>query len=302
MKAKTIINNRSIALSNLDKIWFPKSKITKGSILNHYYQVADYFIPHVKDHLITLQRFPEGIKGESFYQKNASTYFPSWIKTVPVEKENGEDVHYVVCNNAATLIYLVNQGSLVIHSWLSRFKKLYYPDRMVFDLDPSVNDFNAIRKAALLLKDILDDLKLPSFVMTTGSRGLHVWVPLKRVHTFEQVAAVATAIAHKMIEQEPKQFTLEVRKNKRGKKIFIDTLRNRYSATSVAPYSVRAHEKAPVAAPLHWKEVNDSRLSSQKFTIDNIMERLNHGGDPWKKVYDNPVSLKSLYKKLGVRV
>lgn len=294
----TKIGKHIITLSNLDKIWFPKSKISKGNIVNYYYQVADYMIDHVKNHPLTMQRFPEGITGESFYQKNAGEYFPDWIKTIPVDKEEGGMVNYVIGNNAATLVYLANQGAITLHSWLSRLDKLHVPDRMIFDLDPSKNDFASIRRAALLIKDIFDDLKIPCFVMTTGSRGLHVYVPLKRIHTFDYVADFAYVIAKKMMELSPDQFTLEVRKAKRKGKIFIDTLRNRYSATAVAPYAVRPREKAPIAAPLFWPEVKDSKLTAQKFTIKNVIARLKSEGDPWHDIDTYAVSLKQTYKKM----
>lgn len=295
-KSEIKVGNRTIALSNLDKIWFPKSKITKGQIIEHYYNVADYIVPHVKNHPLTMQRYPDGIIGESFYQKNAGSYFPSWIKTVAIGKEEGGKVHYVIGNNPATFVYLANQGAITIHSWLSRMDKLHTPDHLIFDLDPSKKDFSQIRNAALLIKDILDDLEIPCFAMTTGSRGMHVLVPLKRVHTFDQVADFTYKIAQKMIKERPKDFTLEVRKEKRAGKIFIDTLRNRYSATSVVPYAVRPHEKAPVAAPLWWPEVKDSKLTSQKFTIKNIMQRLKAEGDPWHDIDNHVVSLKKFMK------
>jgi bifunctional non-homologous end joining protein LigD len=299
MKKSSIkVGNRVIQLSNLDKIWFPKSKITKGAIINYYYQVADYCIAHSKNHPLTMQRFPEGITGESFYQKNAGSYFPDWIKTIPIGKEEGGKVHYVISNNPATLVYLANQGAITIHSWLSRYDKLHTPDRMIFDLDPSKENFTNVRKAALLIKEIFTDLKIPCFTMTTGSRGMHVYVPLKRVHSFDYVADFAYAIAKKMIEESPQQFTLEVRKAKRAGKIFIDTLRNRYSATSVMPYAVRPREKAPVAAPLFWDEVKSAQLTSQKFTIKNIISRVKTDGDPWADVDEHAVSLKKAYKQL----
>ena len=199
--------------------------------------------------------------------------------------------------NPQQLEYLANQGAITMHAWLSKYDKLHTPDRMIFDLDPSKNDFATIRKAALLLKEIFDDMKIPCFAMTTGSRGMHVYVPLKRVHTFDQVADFAYGIAQKMIQEHPKDFTLEVRKNKRAGKIFIDTLRNRYSATSVVPYSVRPHEKAPVATPLHWDEVTSRLESSQKFNIENIIARLKRVGDPWEYVDEHAVSLKKYMKK-----
>lgn len=292
------INNRAISLSNLDKIWFPKSKISKGEIITYYAQMAKYQLPIIKNHLLTMQRYPDGIKGEAFYQKNASDYFPSWIKTFPVEKSEGGTVDYVVATNEQTIVYLVNQATLTLHYWLSKYTKLHYPDRIIFDLDPSVNNFSRIKAAALLIKKICEDLGLPSYAMTTGSRGIHIYIPLKPGHTFEDVDIVASFIAHKMIEERPKEFTLEVRKNKRGTKIFIDTLRNRYNATAVVPYSVRAYEKAPVAMPLWWDEI-DSKLTAQTFTIHNAYEHLKKVGNPWKSMNAKAVSIKRLIKKIG---
>lgn len=292
------INNRIISLSNLDKIWFPKSKITKGEIIAYYAQMASYQLPLIKNHLLTLQRYPDGIKGEAFYQKNASDYFPSWIKTKPVTKSEGGVVEYVVATNEQTLVYLVNQATLTLHYWLSKYIKLHYPDRIIFDLDPSVNNFTRIKAAAKLIKKICDELDLPCYAMTTGSRGIHIYIPLKPGHTFEDVDIVASYIARKMIEERPKEFTLEMRKNKRGTKIFIDTLRNRYNATAVVPYSVRAYEKAPVAMPIWWKEI-DSKLTAQTFTIKNAYEHLKKVGNPWKSMNTKAVSIKRLIKKIG---
>jgi bifunctional non-homologous end joining protein LigD len=292
------INNRTISLSHLDKLWFPKSKITKGQIVSYYALMAKFQIGLIKNHLLSLQRYPDGIKGESFYQKNANDYFPTWIKTEPIEKSEGGTVNYVVATNEQTIVYLVNQAALTLHYWLSTHKKLHSPDRMIFDLDPSVKNFARIKAAALLIKKICDQLKLPCYAMTTGSRGIHIYVPLKSGHTFEEVDIVAQFIARKMMEAKPKEFTLELRKDKRGKRIFIDTLRNRYNATAVVPYCVRAYEKAPVAMPIWWDEI-DSNLTAQSFTIANAYNHLKKVGNPWKTMTKKAVSLKRLIKKIG---
>ncbi len=293
------VGSRTIELSNQSKVWFPESKITKGEILDYYNAVGAYIVSHVKNHPLTMQRFPDGITKQSFYQKNAGSYFPKWIKTTAIAKEGGGKVNYVVPNDTATLVYLANQGALTFHSWLSRYDKLHTPDRLVFDFDPSKkNEFSDIREAALLIKEIFDKHDIPCFAMTTGSRGMHVVVPLKRVHTFDQIAQFAYAIAEEMIKRDPKKYTLEVRKEKRGGKIFIDTLRNRFSATSVAPYSVRPHEMAPVATPLKWEEVHDPKLTSQKFTIKTVIPRLQKIGDPWEKIDGHAVSLLKFLKMI----
>jgi bifunctional non-homologous end joining protein LigD len=271
LKEKEIIGvgSKKIEISNPDKILFPKVKITKKELIQYYDAVAPLMIPLIKNHPITLQRYPAGIEHEGFFQKDAGSYFPSWIKTERITHSQGT-VRYVVATSPATIVYLANQATITIHEWLSRTDKLRYPDRMIFDLDPAGKDFNQVRYAALDLKKMFDDLKMRSFVMTTGSHGLHVVVPLKRKYTFEQVADYAYSCAQKLVEQNPQRYTLELRKEKRGKKIFIDTLRNRWSATAVAPYSVRPTEWASVAVPLSWHEVKSAKLRSDMFTIADV--------------------------------
>ncbi len=290
---------KKIIISNPNKVWFPRSKISKAAVVEYYERASAYQLPLIKNHLLTMQRYPNGIKGQMFYQKNAGSYFPSWVATVAVRKEEGGTVDYVVAKNRETLVYLANQAALTIHYWLSKATALHKPDRIIFDLDPSVNNFARVRAAALLIKDICDAEQLPCFAMTTGSEGMHVYIPIKRLHTFDEVSKVATYIAQQMIKKSPKEFTLEVRKNKRGTKIFIDTLRNRYSATAVVPYSVRSYEKAPVAMPLWWKEVNAKLVSSQQFTIATVLAHRKKVGDPWKKMMGQAVSLKKILNRIG---
>src|SRR5579885_143825 len=203
------IGRHSIELSNMHKIIFPQDKITKGEIVDYYYRIAKVMVPHMKGHLISMQRFPNGIDKEGFYQKEAGSYFPSWIPLKAVKKEESSElVHYVVCNNTATLVYLANQLCLTPHLWLSKSDKLHYPDRMIFDLDPSGKEFSYVIDAAKILKDVLEAHKLVPFVMTTGSRGLHVVVPLKRTKKFDYVRSFARHIASEMAKDDPKRFTV----------------------------------------------------------------------------------------------
>lgn len=292
------VGKRSLTLTNESRILFPKSRITKGDLISYYAAIAPVMLPYIKNHLITMVRYPSGIDEEGFYQKDAGTYFPDWITTQRVKKEGGF-VDYVVCNDAATLIYLANLACITPHIWLSQYTKLDYPDRMIFDLDPSQGvTFSAVRKAALVLHEILQDLGLHSFVMTTGSRGLHVVVPLKRLAPFEYVREFARDVAQWMVQHDEKNLTLEMRKNKRGARIFVDYLRNGFGATAVAPYAVRPHEKAPVATPLEWHEVKNSKLSSQQYTIKTIHKRIAKMGDPWEHMMKQASSLKAARKKL----
>jgi bifunctional non-homologous end joining protein LigD len=230
-------------------------------------------------------RYPQGIEEEGFYHKDAPDFFPKWIKTLPVEKkEESGTVHYIVANNIATLVYIANYGCITPHLWLSRIDKINYPDHLIFDLDPwDDKHFKLICKKAKSLKKILENFGLNPFVMTTGSRGLHVLVPLKRTKTFDQVRDFAHKIAEIAIKEDPENLTLEIRKEKRGERLFVDIMRNSFGATGVAPYAIRAKPGAPVAAPLHWKEV-DNIKSSQQYNISNIFKRITKVGDPWENI------------------
>lgn len=288
-----------IDISNEDKILFFKAKITKGQLIEYYTNIALIMISHIKNRPLTLRRFPNGIDKKGFYQKDAAEYFPSWIKTENIKKREGGIVHYVLCNHAATLVYLANQAAIELHPWLSRVPKLKNPDRMIFDLDPSPGvSFETVRWAATELKNMLEYFELPAFIMTTGSRGLHIVVPLKQIHTFDFVKDFAQDIARSLIKKFPKKLTLEMLKKNRGKRIFMDTLRNSWGATGIAPYSVRAKEGAPIATPIEWKEL--ATVTPQKYTIKNIMQRIAKKGDVWQDMQKNRVMLTNARKKLSI--
>jgi bifunctional non-homologous end joining protein LigD len=296
MTIKTL-NRHKITLTHEEKLYFPKSHITKGDLIEYYQEIAPYLIPYSKDRALTMDRFPEGITGESFFQKNASDYFPSWIKLqkVPSKTGNHETTNYVVAQDAATLVYIANQGCITPHVWLSKIDHLNYPDTLIFDLDPAgeqVKNFKPIGDAALMIKELLEESGLSAWVMTTGSRGLHVRVPIKPKHTFDEVRAFAKTIAEKVISQNSKEYTLESRKEKRGKKLLIDIMRNGFGATAVIPYAVRARENAPVATPLEWKELDDSSLRSDSYTLKTIFDRLEKKGDVWKGIQRQARTLK----------
>lgn len=272
-----------VQTSHEEKIFFPDEGITKGEVVAYYRKIAEFMLPHLKERPLMMHRFPDGIDGEGFYQKEVPDYFPSWIPRVELAKKGGKVTH-AVCNNAATLAYLANQACITPHIWLSRRDKPDMPDRMIFDLDPSGDDFGKVREAALHLRDKLKDLGLPSFVMTTGSRGLHVTVPLLRKNDFDKVRETARRIAKKLAENHPDDLTLEQSIEKREGRLFIDTNRNAYAQTAAAPYSVRARPGAPVATPLHWDEVAEGSLGPRAYTIKNIFRRLSAIDPPWKNM------------------
>jgi bifunctional non-homologous end joining protein LigD len=293
------IGKFSVEVTHEEKILFPKSKISKKDLIDYYQKASCRMLPHLKDRPISLMRYPNGINKEGFLQKNISDYFPKWIKRVSVSRKEKSSIHMVLCNDKATLIYLINQNCITSHIWLSKKDKKDVPDRLIFDLDAPKSKFSLAIEAALGLKDILEkDLNLSVFVMTTGSNGLHVVVPIKREKNFDFTRQIAKKIAQILVEKSPKKFTTEQRKNKRGNKLFIDCMRNGFAQTSVAPYSVRAIEKAPIATPLFWKDLSKSDLTAQFFNIENIQKRLK-GKDPWEGIEKKAKSLVSAEKKLN---
>jgi bifunctional non-homologous end joining protein LigD len=273
---------REVEVSRLEKILFPKEGISKGDLVDYYRRIADRMLPHVAGRAMTLQRFPDGIEGEGFFQKSASDYFPDWIRRARLPKENG-DVDYVVADDAATLVYLANQAMITPHISLSRVDDANRPDKLVFDLDPSIKDLNALRDAARGVGRALEVEGLTPFLMTTGSKGFHIVAPLDAKSDFGEVRAFCRKIAEALVRQFPDALTVEQRKNKRAGRIFLDYLRNAYGQTSVAPYGVRARAGAPVATPLDWSELG--RAEPDGFTIRNLFRRLAQKADPWERFW-----------------
>lgn len=285
------VSGKSIAISNPDKILFPKSKITKLKLVEYYRAIAPFMLPHIKDRPISMHRFPDGISSEGFFQKEASEYFPSWIKIEPLKKEGGT-VHHVICNNAATLTYLATQACITPHIWLSTYQKPTKPNRIVFDLDPPDDNFALVKECARQLRALLENNKLTSYIMTTGSKGLHVVVPIQQIYDVDFIRAYAAEIAEKLVQQYPQKFTTEMRKEARKNKLLIDVIRNSYAHTTVAPYALRALPGAPVATPLSWDELGRCK-SAQAFTMKNIFRRLGARECPWKGMEQQKQSLKT---------
>ena len=277
------VGRYSIKLSRSEKVLFPEGGITKGDLVRYYRRIAEVMLPHLRDRCLTMHRFPEGLNGEGFYQKDIADYFPEWIDRETVAKEGGEVTH-VVCNKAATLVYLANQACLTMHVWLSRTDSLDRPDRVIFDLDPPDDDFAPIRMGARRVRAIMEEVGLAPFLMTTGSRGLHVVAPLDESAHFDEVRDFAHRLAQVLVGRHPEDLTVAHRKNKREGKLFLDYLRNSYAQTSVAPYSVRARPGAPVATPLDWRELDDPDLRPRRYHIGNIFRRLGQKRDPWSGI------------------
>lgn len=284
----------TIEITHGDKILFGKSGITKEDLAHYYQTVASIMLPYVNNRPISMQRFPQGIDSEGFFQKDAGDYFPDFVIRFTVKKQHDGVVHYVVIDKVATLIYLANQNCITPHIWLSKIDDINRPDRMIFDLDPADGlGFTAIQKVAQIIKKKLDMLNIPAFCMLTGSRGAHIVVPLRRIHTFDEVREFAHTIAQQCAQQFPDLITVDVSKSKRGKRVFIDWLRNSFGATAVAPYAVRPLVGAPVAMPVTWQELLSPKMSSQRYTIANALRHVKTVGDAWQSMNRYAVSLKN---------
>jgi bifunctional non-homologous end joining protein LigD len=285
------VGGHDIKVTNPDKVLFPGDGITKGELVDYYRRIADVMVPCVEGRPMTLQRFPDGVGSEGFFQKEASAYFPDWVRRATLEIGKGGIQHQVVCDDAATLVYLAGQAMITPHVFLSRIDKVRYPDKLIFDLDPPDNNFDTVRKAAKTLREALDTEGYPVYLMTTGSRGLHVVVPLDRSSDFDAVRAFARNFAEKLAAKHPDDYTIELPKEKRRGRLFLDYLRNSFGATGVAPYGVRAKNGAPVATPITWAELDDIS-SSQEYNIKNIFDRMDKRGDAWKGIAKDVVQLK----------
>ena len=291
------VGNREVRITHREKVLFPRDGITKGDLIDYYHRVSGVMLPHLRGRPVSMQRFPDGIEEHGFYHKDAPYYFPDWIRRVPLEKQGGGVVDYVICDDAATLVYLANQNCITPHVFLSRTDRIDAPDRLIFDLDPTGDDFSKVIEGAKALREELAAHGLIPFVMTTGSRGLHVTAPLDRTADFDEARAFAQGIARTLVERHPDRYTLEQRISKRGKLLFLDTLRNSYAATAVPPYAVRPKPGASVATPLDWAELDDPRLTPQRYTLRNLFERLDARGDPWAEIDRHQGAIRSRRRK-----
>jgi bifunctional non-homologous end joining protein LigD len=290
------VGGRAVKISRPDKALFPCG-ITKLELARHYEAVGGQMVHQIAERPLTLERYPDGIEAQRIMQKRAGKYFPSWIARVTVPKKGGS-VEHVRAAEPAALVYLADQACVTIHATLSRRDMLQRPDRLVFDLDPSIDRPADVRRAARLIGDLLRELGLTPWAMTTGSRGYHVVVPIQRRLGFDEVRAFARDLGAVAARREPKLFTNEQRKAKRGDRVLIDVMRNGYAQTSVAPYAVRPRPGAPVATPLHWEELSDARTRADRWTIKTIGRRLDHDGDPWKDIAAKPMALTQARRRL----
>ncbi|MEJ2208769.1 MAG: non-homologous end-joining DNA ligase [Anaerolineae bacterium] len=293
------IQGHEIDVSKRDKVFFPDAGLTKGDLIDYYERVAETMVPHMVRYGLSMHRFPDGLEGEDFFQKDAPDYFPGWIPRVNVPRREGGSFEAPIVDSKAALVYLADQAVLTMHLYLARSDDLEHPDKMIYDLDPpeDTQDYGAVRRAALDVRDVLEELDLQSWVQTTGSKGFHVVVPLDRSQSFDPVRQFAHDVALLLVRRHPDRYTLEQRKKKRGDRIFLDMLRNAYGATSVAPYAVRARPGAPVATPVDWDEV-ERGASPRDWTIRSVPDRLAQKDDPWAGLMRHARSLAGRRERL----
>ncbi len=291
------VDGHEIGITRPEKVLFPRDGITKGDVVRYYQRISQWMLPHITGRPIAMQRYPDGIGEPGFFQKAAAPYYPGWIPKVTVPKAGGT-VRHVICNDAATLVYLANQACITPHVWLSQADELRLPDQMVFDLDPSTENFTAVIRAAHMLQDVLAEIELPAYVKATGSRGLHVVVPLERHADFDSVRGFARQIAAMVVNRDSTAFTMEQHKNKRRGRVFLDINRNAYAQTVVATYALRARDGAPVAVPLDWAELRQKNFRPDRVTLHTIFDRLEKIEDPWKNFRRHATTLESARKRL----
>jgi bifunctional non-homologous end joining protein LigD len=276
---------RSVRISHPDKVLFPADGITKADLAGYYAAVAPAMVPHVRDRPLNLWRWNTGIDGPRIVQQEIPRGAPEWVRRVVVPKRGGGEVCHAVGGEPATLVWLANQNCITPHAWSSRADRPDRPDRMVFDLDPpDLDAFEHVRDAALALGDLLRDLGLEPFAMTTGSKGVHVVAPLRRTQVADVVRERAKEIGEQIAERHPDTLTTSWRKEGRGGRVLVDTARNTYAQTVVAPYAVRAIPGAPVATPLAWEELSDPELHPRRWTLRTLPGRLEERGDPWAEI------------------
>ena len=292
------VGGHELKFTNLSKTYWPKERVTKRDMLNYYYQIAPYMLHYLKDRPQSLNRHPNGIDGESFYQKNVKGKVPDWMATFPYHSEtDGRDKEFLVCNDEATLLYMASLGCIEMNPWSSTVNKPDNPDWCIIDLDPAENTFNQVIKAAQVTHEVLTALNVPCYCKTSGSTGLHIYIPFGAKYTYEDSKEFGRAIAQIVHAQTSKFTSIERQVSKRGGRMYVDFLQNRPQATLAAPYSLRPKPGATVSMPLHWEEVKPG-LKMKNFTIFNAVERVKREGDIFKPVLGKGINLPKVLKKL----
>lgn len=282
-------------LTHLDKLYWPKEKITKGDLIKYYDQIAPYILPYLKDRPESLRRYPNGITGQTFFQKNLVSH-PDWITTAPLKHKEGK-VNYLLIQNEESLLYAANLGCIELHPFFSRTTSLQKPDYLIIDLDPKGASFDKVIHVAQTIHAVLEEFQIPSYCKTSGATGLHIAIPLGAKYDYSKVKAFAEVIALLVHHRTPQISTLERSISKRKNKVYIDVHQNNFGQTIAAPYSVRARPGATVSTPLKWSEVKKG-LDPADFTIKNILKRVKKIGDIYQPVLKKGVDLEKIIKRI----
>ena len=284
-------------ITHPEKVLFPEDGITKGDLAAYYEAVAPVMLPHIARRPVTMERYPAGIGKKGFWQKDVIKGFPAWLERVEVPKKDGT-VHHPLITDARSLLWVANQNTITPHVWTSRAPNLMHPDVGVFDLDPSRDDPEVLRAVAVALRELLDELGLPSWIKTSGSKGFHIVTSLDGKTPMEEAGGFSHAVGRLLVQRYPKELTLEFHKKDRAGRILVDTGRNDYSATFAAAYAVRPKAGAPVSAPCTWDEVIRGDVGPATFTLRNMPARIKKTGDIWADMRKRQRSLRSPIAKL----
>jgi bifunctional non-homologous end joining protein LigD len=293
---------REVVFSNLEKVFWPEEKYTKGDLIDYYRAISPWLLPFLEDRPVVLTRFPDGITGKSFFQKDAPGFIPEWLRTERMWSADTErEIDYFVCDNLESLLYLANMGTIPLHVWGSRVATLEQPDWCILDLDPKDAPFEHVVKVARAVKDLCDEIELTAFIKTSGSTGLHVMLPMARLVTFEQARQLGGLLARVVANGLPDIATVTRQVGKRGGRVYLDYVQNGHGRLLVAPYSVRPLPGAPVSMVLEWREVTP-KLDIRKFTIKNAPARMEKlGTDPLLPVLDVQPDLVAALERLAER-
>lgn len=276
------VEDKKLKLTNLNKQMFPG--INKFAVIKYYLNMADTLLPHIQDRPLVLKRYPHGIDGEYFYQKQCPNHAPDWVQTFGIDHGN-KTINYIICNDRATLIWLVNLGCLELHAWRSRTSSIHCPDIAVMDLDPSpAVDFKILLQVALLVKQALQEFNIQCYPKTSGSRGIHIFIPLIPQYSFAEVTAAMEYIAKMITKIYPNKCTTERMVAKRGDKIYLDYLQNSWGKTMAWQYSLRPTPKGTVSTPLLWEEIEAGNIQVENYNINTIKQRVNSLGDLYQGV------------------
>jgi bifunctional non-homologous end joining protein LigD len=286
-----------VNITHPEKILFPDAAITKGELAAYYDVVAPAMLPHIRARPVTMERYPAGIGRQAFWQKDVSKGFPAWLQRIEVPKKGGV-VHHPLVMDKESLLWLANQNSITPHVWTSRAPDIHHPDICVFDLDPSEEDEDALRGAVFALRQLLDELGLPCWIKTSGSKGFHIVVPLDGKAEMGEVSAFAHAVGTLLVHRHPDTLTQEFHKVDRRGRILVDTGRNGWSATFAAAYAVRAKPGAPVSAPCTWEEFERGEVAPRTFHLRMMADRLERLGDVWADLRRRKRSLRRPAEKL----